>query len=385
MAFHPKPFCDVFRLFSRWIFFPRARSSSTALPDIFVSTSFLAVVVATMNVVPSSHASHEKEEHCKMEGEETEHLETIHTTMPQQQQQEEEEEEGRQGRDTTALPLPLVLNPKMQFPLHSRVLIQGLIREAKLNHHLAIVEEFLWENTGRYKCRLLGRKAKQLTRSKHLSIKGENLRLVEPSTFFVNLTINDDRRRRCSQHPQQHYQQQTTFLDPPPISKNLPTTIATTKTKTTDLRVPLHCWVGLDYEDQLLVKLLYADFCDPQTKDDLNTYLSLQHEESDVFDILNAPIDYEEYLTVDQYLEGDEILIMYPKPMFETLYQAMIDYELLEELDVTAHVGLHGDVSLCRLRFPYQLPGPKEPPVYEMDHDDEQKEELSNKPKLLEC
>jgi hypothetical protein len=91
------------------------------------------------------------------------------------------------------------------------------------------------------------------------------------------------------------------------------------------------------------------------------------HDDPNVFEILNAPIDFEEYLSEDQFLDGDEILILYPKPIIDDLYEAMLDYELLEELDLTANVGLHGSINLCRLRFPYKLPGLKDPPNYDLE------------------
>jgi hypothetical protein len=224
---------------------------------------------------------------------------------------------------------PMVLSPNLQFPVGSRVRIQGLQHQQKLNSHLAIVEEYLWEQ-GRYKILPLGRQAKLLTKSKFVSVKANHLqKLVDPSSFFARLT---DR------------------------------TGAT-------LRAAFVCQVELDQQQKLCVKLLYDDsdslVLDPKTREELNRMSC--HDDPNVFEILNAPIDFEEYLSEDQFLDGDEILILYPKPIIDDLYEAMLDYELLEELDLTANVGLHGSINLCRLRFLYKLPGLKDPPNYEQE------------------
>jgi hypothetical protein len=225
---------------------------------------------------------------------------------------------------------PMVLSPHLQFPVGSRVRIQGLQHQQKLNSHLAIVEEYLWEQ-GRYKILPLGRQAKFLTKSKFLSVRANHLqKLADPSSFFARLTD---------------------------------------RTGTT-LRAAFVCQVELDQQQQLRVKLLYDDdadsfVMDPKTREELNRMSC--HDDPNVFEILNAPIDFEEYLSEDQFLDGDEILILYPKPIIDDLYEAMLDYQLLEELDLTANVGLHGSINLCRLRFPYKLPGLKDPPNYDQE------------------
>lgn len=234
------------------------------------------------------------------------------------------------GDKSSASGPPFVSSPNLLFLLGSRVQIKGLVHQPKLNSHLAIVEEYLWDQ-GRYKIRPLGRSAKRLTKSKFLAVRGEHLHLVEPSSFFAKLTSRAGIM----------------------------------------LRGFFYCNIVWDQEQQLSIKITYQDdFLDePSPNNKGNTIASREElncmscvENPNVFDILNTPIDYEEYLTEDQFLNGDEVLILYPKPVICDLYEAMLEYELLEELDMTAHVGLHGDINLCQLRFPYSLPGLKEPP-----------------------
>jgi hypothetical protein len=272
---------------------------------------------------------------------------------------------------------PLVLAPELQYPLQSRVVLCGLEHQQKLNGHLAVVEHFLWDQ-GRYQVRPLSRQARLLTTSQTLAVRPSNLRQVPPSAFVAKLT--------------------TVRGGSSSLSSAAKTPQCT--------RVPLECQVELDeQQEQLVVKLMISDFWGKETQQRLQTELmplsrrsatmmddpdtadddddddgddSDDDYDSYLLEIINTPIDYEEQLTLTYNpveLEGDELLII-PKNIFAELYDAMLDYELLSELDMTIPAGLHGELPLCRLRFPYQLGG------FDGDDEDEDDDDTGGNPAL---
>jgi hypothetical protein len=236
---------------------------------------------------------------------------------------------------------PMVLAPELQFPMQSRVLFRGLEHQKLLNGHLAVVEHFLLDQ-GRYQVRPLSRQARLLTKSNSLAVQPSNLQRVSPSAFVAKLMSGGS--------------SSSSSKTPPPHT-----------------RVPLECQVELDErQEQLVVKILIADFwgketqqklctelippSDPSNSTDKDEHENENENDNHVLEIINTPIDYEEQLSLTYnpvQLQGDEILII-PKNIFAELYDAMLDYELLVELDTTIPTGLHGELPLCRLRFPYQ-------------------------------
>lgn len=257
---------------------------------------------------------------------------------------------------------PMVLNPELQFPIQSRVIFRGLQHQRLLNGHLAVVEHFLLDQ-GRHQVRPLSRQARLLTKSNNLAVQPLNLQLV-PSSAFVAQVVTT----------------MTTVADNGSTS-----TIQEEKR----IRVPLECQVELDeWQEQLVVKILISDFWGRETQQKLRaellTLLSSDmvgedasnddhYDNSNLLEIINTPIDYEEQisLTFDSvHLEGDEILII-PKNLFADLLDAMLDYELLVELETTIPAGLHGELPLYRLRFSYQV-------VYTNNNDSSPPEEQEN-------
>lgn len=229
---------------------------------------------------------------------------------------------------------PMVLSPALQFPINSRVIIHGLQNAKHFNQELAIVEDYLMDE-GRYKLSLLSRAAKQRTRSKSLSVRPAQLRSVSSSAFISN--ISESRTGKIL------------------VSK-----------------IPFECHVTWDDDnEQMVVQVLYANFLGDTVKEEmqklLNANYSCYHEDDEVFEILNSPIDYEEHGHADQYFQGDELLVLSYKPIIGDLYEAMLEYQLLRELDTddsfsgqsnnVVHVGLHGAIPLCRLNFPYPFEG----------------------------
>lgn len=208
----------------------------------------------------------------------------------------------------------------LQFPIGSRVVIHNLRHQPALNQHLAVVEDYLQE-IERYKLRPLGRTAKLATKSKYVSIRAGNLQAA-PSSAFVARIHQSYRGTRVS--------------------------------------VPLVCQVELNHLDQqLAVRLMYSDFLGMEAvtsalKEIEGDQVQWSSEEGGiVFGVVTSPI-HEEYIR-GQTLEGDELLIMNEKPAIRDLYDAMVEYELLQELETTVDAGFHGPLTLCRLRFPYQV------------------------------
>jgi hypothetical protein len=206
----------------------------------------------------------------------------------------------------------------LQFPIGSRVVIHNLSHQPALNQHLAVVEDYLQE-VGRYKVRPIGRTAKLATKSKYVSIRAGNLQAAPSSAFLARI--------------QQSY-------------------------RGTQVSVPLTCRVELNLDHQLAVRLMYSDFLGIETvtsalKEIEGDQVHWSSEEGIVFGVVTSPI-HEEYIR-EQPLEGDELLIMNEKPAIRDLYDAMVEYELLQELETTVDAGLHGTLPLCRLRFPYQV------------------------------
>jgi hypothetical protein len=204
-----------------------------------------------------------------------------------------------------------------QFPIGGRVVIQDLARQTELNHHLGVVEEFL-EQEVRFKIRPLGRRGRTATRAKFVSIRPVNLRLAPQSAFLARI---------------KSYRGKTVTL-------------------------PLTCRVELDNENRLAVRLMYSDFLG-------TARTAIQEIEGDEHQEYNTPAEETAFGVVTtsfvdedlrgQSLGGDEVLIMYDKPAIRDLYDAMVDYELVQELEMTVEAGLHGSVPLCRLCFPYQV------------------------------
>jgi hypothetical protein len=204
-----------------------------------------------------------------------------------------------------------------QFPIGSRVVIHGLQHNNALNEHLAVVEEFLTEQE-RFKVRPLGRQAKLLSNRKFVAIRAANLKRAPPSAFLARI---------------QSY-------------------------KGTTLKVPLVCRVELDTEDQLAVRLLYDDFLGVEAVTNVVSEIEGDQQtwtgDGDVvFGVVTTPI-HQEFLREIE-LKGNEVLILQEKPAIRDLYDAMVQYELLEEIETTVDAGLHGSVPLSRLRFPFQV------------------------------
>ena len=126
------------------------------------------------------------------------------------------------------------------------------------------------------------------------------------------------------------------------------------------VQLPLTCRIELDHSTQnrLAVRLMYSDFLgiDKVTyaarEIEGEEFVYLAHE-SPAFGIVTTPFMEEDLR--GQPVEGDEILILYDKPAIRDLYDAMVDYELVQELETVVDVGLLGSFPLCRLRFPYQV------------------------------
>ena len=208
----------------------------------------------------------------------------------------------------------------LQFPIGSRVLIHGLIHHTKLNDHLAVVEEYLTEQD-RYKVRPIGRKAKLATSAKYVAVQSTHLRTVPPSGFVARI---------------QSY--------------------ATGES----LRVPLICRIEWDPNTNFQwfqLRLLYSDFLGVDHVTKIVQEIEGPHHEwkssnEVVFGVVSTPME-EEFIRGP--LEGDELLILHEKPAIRDLYDAMVEYELLQELETTVDVGLHGIVNLCRVKFPYHV------------------------------
>lgn len=207
----------------------------------------------------------------------------------------------------------------LQFPIGSRVVIHNLHHQPALNQHLAVVEDYLQE-VERFKVRPIGRIAKMATKSKYVSIRAGNLQAAPCSAFLAR--IHDSYRG-------------------------------------TRISVPLVCRVELNHLDQqLAVRLMYSDFLGIEAvtaalQEIEGDQVQWSSEEEIVFGVVTSPIN-EEYIR-EQPLQGDELLIMPEKPAIRDLYDAMLEYELLQELETTVDAGLHGPLPLCRLRFPYQV------------------------------
>jgi hypothetical protein len=211
-----------------------------------------------------------------------------------------------------------------QFPIGGRVVIQDLARQTELNHHLGVVEEYL-EQEVRFKIRPLGRRGRRATRAKFVSIRPMNLRLAPPSAFVARIKSY----------------------------------------RGTTVTLPLTCRVELDNENRLAVRLMYSDFLgtarsaiqeiegDEQYPEYNNTASSSSSAEETAFGVVTTSIVDEDLR--GQSLGGDEVLILYDKPAIRDLYDAMVDYELVQELEMTVEAGLHGSFPLCRLCFPYQV------------------------------
>jgi hypothetical protein len=205
----------------------------------------------------------------------------------------------------------------LQFPIGLRVVIQNLHHQPALNQHLAVVEEYLQE-IERYKVRPIGLAAKLAIKSKYVSIRAGNLQAAPSSAFLARI----------------HHSYRGTRLS-----------------------VPLVCRVELNL-GQLALRLMYSDFLGIETvtsalKEIEGEQVQWSSEEGIVFGVVTSPI-HEEYIR-EQPLQGDELLIMSEKPAIRDLYDAMLEYELLQELETTVDAGLHGTLPLCRLRFPYQV------------------------------
>ena len=205
------------------------------------------------------------------------------------------------------------------FPIGSRVVINNLQRQTILNGHLAIVEEYM-EKEGRFKVRPLGRQGKLKTKSKFLSINGRNLRIVQPSSFVARIRSYSGRM----------------------------------------LQLPLVCRIELDHssEDRLAVRLMYSDWggiekVTAAAKEIEGDNFVYSGHESSAFGVVTTPFSEEDLR--GQSLDGDEVLILYDKPAIRDLYDAMVDYELVQELEVMVDVGLLGSFPLCRLIFPYEV------------------------------
>jgi hypothetical protein len=206
---------------------------------------------------------------------------------------------------------------QLQFPIGSRAVIHNLQHQPALNQHLAVVEEYLVEQE-RYKVRPIGRTAKLATKSKYVSIRAGNLQAAPCSAFLARI--------------HQSY-------------------------RGTRLSIPLVCRVELGVDQQLAVRLMYSDFLGVEAvtsvlKEIEGDQIQWSSEEAFVFGVVTSPI-HEEYIR--KPLQGDELLIMNEKPAIRDLYDAMLEYELLQELETTVDAGFHGTLPLCRLRFPYQV------------------------------
>jgi hypothetical protein len=236
--------------------------------------------------------------------------------------------------------VPLVLAPSHQLPIGCRVVTHGLVHAKALNGHLGIVVGYLMDQCCRYQVRPLARAAKKLTKAKYVSIRPSNLKMVPPSTFVATLTVDRNKPSAAASTPKQQ-------------------------------RIPLECramWSDdpNPQDQQLIVQIRYSDCWG--TKQELQRQQppqppqQQQQQQSndntdgdDIFlDAVNTRIDYEEHVSADQWLDGHEILILSHKRLYGELYDAMLDYEVLEELeDAQVHVGLNGEVPLCLLKFPY--------------------------------
>jgi hypothetical protein len=210
-----------------------------------------------------------------------------------------------------------------QFPIGGRVVIQDLARQTELNHHLGVVEEYL-EQEVRFKIRPLGRRGRRATRAKFVSIRPINLRVAPPSAFVARIKSY----------------------------------------RGTTVTLPLTCRVELDNENRLAVRLMYSDFLGTartaiqeiegdEQYPEYNTVSSSSSVEETAFGVVTTSFVDEDLR--GQSLGGDEVLILYDKPAIRDLYDAMVDYELVQELEMTVEAGLHGSFPLCRLCFPYQV------------------------------
>ena len=242
----------------------------------------------------------------------------------------EVDNDGTTTTTTTTTEVPLVLAPACILPIGCRVMIHGLIRVSKLNGHLGIVEEYLVDQ-GRYKIRPLSRQAKLLTKSKHVSIRPQHLTKVDDSTFIA--TITEDTK----------------------------TTNITSSQEPEKQRLPLQCDVTWSDDpdpqnQQLIVKLLYSSVWKDNRKI-LSSPSTTENSDCDgiFLDAVNTRIDYDEHVAEDQWLDGHEILILTHKPLYLDLYDSLIEYEIIEELDnKEVFIGLNGTIPLCKLKIRYE-------------------------------
>jgi hypothetical protein len=110
---------------------------------------------------------------------------------------------------------------------------------------------------------------------------------------------------------------------------------------------------------QLAVRLMHSDFLGIKTatsalKEMKGEQVQRSSEEGIVFGVVVTSPTYEEYIR-EQPLQGDELLIVSEKPAIRDLCDAMLECELLQELETTVDAGLYGALPLCRLRFPHRV------------------------------
>jgi hypothetical protein len=272
--------------------------------------------------------------------------------------------------------VPLVLAPSYQLRIGCRVVIHGLVHAASLNGHLGIVEGYLPDGC-RYKIRPLARAAKKLTKSKYVSIQPPHLKMVPPSTFIATLSedLNQNKKKNSKNDKL-----------PPPKKK----------------RIPLECRATWSddpnpQDQQLVVQLRYSDCYNKYIKNGTKqqqqqqqqqpassaTTTMIDDDENIFLNAVNTRIDYDEHVSADQWLNGHEVLVLSHKVLYGELYDAMLDYEVLEELeDAHVHVGLNGEVPLSRLTFPYDGCHDGDDDDYDVCHDDE-KNRNDNKKKTI--
>jgi hypothetical protein len=190
-----------------------------------------------------------------------------------------------------------------------RAVLQGLQARPDLNNRLVQCIKLVGE---RWKTRLLGQ-----DREEALGVKSENLKPVPPSAFFYKVPAND---------------------------------------REAELIVPVTCSVGLDGYGSLGVRIMYSEFMGLQSlipvyqrffggDDEIPPEENLRAITDEMFGMATSPYEYD--------LEDNECVVAYSK--YEELIKSLFDYECLGDTGKTAVLGMHRDVRVCKISFPYTL------------------------------